>query len=71
MPTPKRPTTEAAREAQANLTREYTVAEYNYLLECTEDSLVKYRQARAMISYADNIVYSLYAESEMTAMAGE
>lgn len=34
---------------------EYTVAEYNYLLEGTPESLVKYRQARAYFSYVDNI----------------
>ena len=65
MPTPKRPTTEAARELRTSLTREFTEAEYDYLLTGTPDSLARYRQARNMISYEHNIVYALY-EKDMS-----
>ena len=50
-----RPKTRAEREILADMRQEFTVAEYNYLLEGTEESLLKYRQARAWITYLDNI----------------
>jgi hypothetical protein len=50
-----RPKTAAKRELLAEMRKEFTIAEYNYLLEGTPESLVKYRQERAWITYFDNI----------------
>jgi hypothetical protein len=50
-----RPKTRASRELLQEMQQEFTVAEYNYLLEGTEESLIQYRQARAWISYLNNI----------------
>jgi hypothetical protein len=50
-----RPKTKAERELLADMRQEFTVAEYNYLLEGTDDSMKKYQQARAWITYMTNV----------------
>lgn len=50
-----RPTTKTIRDLLQEMREEFTVAEYEYLLMGTDESLMKYRQARAYISYFKNI----------------
>lgn len=51
-----RPKTQAERDLLAEMRKEFTVAEYNYLLEGTPESLIQYRQTRAYVSYYENII---------------